>query len=103
MKLKKLSLRVRIFIAMIFLVLVASILITGVTVYQYKEETQDYHKQRLERKEAAIQRHINFVIQETSFEVKTEKIPFIFKDEIYKIATTHNLPINIYDLEGQIL
>jgi len=103
MKLKKLSLRVRIFIAMIFLVLVASILITGVTVYQYKEETQDYHKQRLERKEADIQRHINFVIQETSFEVKTEKIHFIFKDEIYKIATTHNLPINIYDLEGQIL
>lgn len=103
MKLKKLSLRVRIFIAMILLVLLASILITAVVVFQYKEETQDYHKQRLERKESAIQRHINFVIQETSFEVITEKIPFIFKEEIYKIATTHNLPINIYDLEGQIL
>jgi len=103
MKLKKLSLRFRIFIAMIFLVLVASILITGVAVYQYKEETQDYHKQRLERKESAIQRHINFVIQETSFEVKTDKLPFIFKEEIYKIATTHDLPINIYDLGGQLL
>ncbi|MGB1307675.1 MAG: sensor histidine kinase [Oceanihabitans sp.] len=103
MKLKKLSLRVRIFIAMIFLVLLASILITAVAVFQYKEETKDYHKQRLERKEANIQRHISFVIQETSFEVITEKMPFIFKDEIYKIATTHNLPINIYDLEGQLL
>ncbi|MFD2542813.1 ATP-binding protein [Lacinutrix gracilariae] len=103
MKLKKLSLRFRIFIAMIFLVLVASILITGVAVYQYKEETQDYHKQRLERKESAIQRHINFVIQETTFEVKTDKLPFIFKEEIYKIATTHDLPINIYDLGGQLL
>ncbi|MBU2938141.1 GHKL domain-containing protein [Lacinutrix sp. C3R15] len=103
MKLKKLSLRFRIFIAMIFLVLVASILITGVAVYQYKEETQDYHEQRLERKESAIQRHINFVIQETSFEVKTDKLPFIFKEEIYKIATIHDLPINLYDLGGQLL
>jgi signal transduction histidine kinase len=103
MKLKKLSLRVRIFIAMIFLVLLASILITGVAVYQNKEETKDYHEQRLERKEANIKRHIDFVIQETSFEVKTEKLPFIFKEEIYKIASVHDLPINLYDLDGQLL
>ncbi len=103
MKIKKLSLRVRIFIAMIFLVLVASILITGVAIYQSHEEAKDYHKQRLERKEAAVQRHINHVIQETSFEVKTEKIPYIFKEEIYKIANTHNLLLNIYDLEGELL
>lgn len=103
MKLKKLSLRVRIFIAMIFLVLLASILIAAVAIYQYSEETQDYHEQRLERKEKAIQRHINFVINETTFEVKTEKIPFIFKDEIYKIADIHNLQINLYDLEGTYL
>lgn len=103
MKLKKLSLRVRIFIAMIFLVVVASVLITTVAIHQYREETHDYHEQRLERKENAVQRHINFVIQETSFEVKTEKLPFIFKDEIYKIANTHNLVINLYDLQGQLL
>ncbi|MDX1278078.1 HAMP domain-containing sensor histidine kinase [Oceanihabitans sediminis] len=103
MKLKKLSLRLRIFLAMIFLVLVASILITMVSVFQYKEETEDYHKQRLERKETAVKRHISFVIQETSFEVKTEKIPFIFREEIYKIATTHDLPLIIYDLDGQLL
>lgn len=103
MKFGKLSLRVRIFIAMIFLVLLASILIALVAAYQYSEETQDYHKQRLERKETSIKRHINFVIRETSFEVVPEKIPFIFKEEIYKIADVHGLQVNLYDLEGALL
>ena len=103
MNLNKLSLRVRIFIAMILLVLIASILIAGVTIYQYNEEAHDYHKERLERKEENIRRSIDFVIRETTWEVKTEKVPLIFKDEIYKIADIHQLQINIYDLEGGIL
>jgi len=103
--LKKLSLRVRIFIAMIFLVLVASILITGVAVYQYKEETKDYHTQRLNRKEQNIKTHISRVLngRQNTWEVKTENIPYIFKDEIYNIADIHKLEIKLYDLEGTLL
>ncbi len=72
MKLRRLSLRVRIFFAMILLVLIASVLIAAVTIYQYNEEAQDYHRDRLERKEDNIKRHIDFVIRETTWEVKTE-------------------------------
>ncbi|MEL0644245.1 ATP-binding protein [Olleya sp. Ti.3.14] len=103
MKITRLSLRLRIFFAMIFLVLLASILIALVAAYQYSEETQDYHKLRLERKEISIKRHINFIIKETSFEVVPEKLPLIFKDEIYKIANVHGLQVNLYDLEGSLL
>ena len=103
MKIKKLSLRVRIFIAMVFLVVLASILIAVVAAYQYSEETQEYHVKRLERKESSIKRHLDFVIRETSWEVKTEKIPLIFKDEIHKIADVHNLQVNLYDLQGELL
>lgn len=103
MALKKISLRSRIFIAMILLVLLASILIAAVTIYQYHEEAREYHADRLERKEAAIRRSINHVLDETSFEVITEKIPFIFKDEIFSIANIHGLQINLYDLDGQLL
>ncbi|MFD1062479.1 ATP-binding protein [Winogradskyella litorisediminis] len=103
MALKKLSLRARIFIAMILLVLLASILIAVVTIHQYNEEAREYHDDRLERKEAAIRRSIDLVINETSFPVITEKLPFIFKDEIFNIASVHGLQINLYDLEGQLL
>ena len=103
MNLKRLSLRTRIFIGMILLVLMASVLIASVAIYQYKEETKDYHQQRLERKEKAIQSHINFVLKETSYPVTTKEIPLIFKDEIYKIADVHSLQLNLYDLDGTLL
>ena len=105
MNLKKLSLRTRIFLAMIFLVLLASILISWVAIYQYKEETHDYHKERLERKEQSVQTHIKRVLngRQNTWEVKTENIPLIFKEEIYNIADIHKLIINLYDLEGGLL
>ena len=103
MRLNKLSLRVRIFFAMILLVIIASILIAGVTIYQYNEEARDYHKERLERKEKAIISDINYVIRETTYPVETEKVPLIFKDEIYRIAEIHSLRINLYDIDGTLL
>ena len=48
MKLKTLSLRTRIFVAMILLVLLASVLISAVAIYQYKEQSEDYHTERLD-------------------------------------------------------
>ncbi|WP_372754869.1 ATP-binding protein [Mariniflexile sp.] len=105
MKLKKLSLRTRIFLAMILLVLLASILISLVAIYQYKEQSEDYHKERLDRKEENIQTHLKRVLngRQNTWEVKTENIPLIFKDEVYNIADIHKLQINLYDLEGSLL
>ncbi|WBL22462.1 sensor histidine kinase [Zunongwangia sp. HRR-M8] len=105
MKLLKLSLRTRIFISMILLVLGASILIAGVTVYQYKEEAEDYHRERLERKEQAIRENINFVLASTTYVINTENIASIFKQnqKIYEMSQVHEMQINIYDLEGKLL
>ncbi|HNQ28217.1 MAG TPA: ATP-binding protein, partial [Aquaticitalea sp.] len=103
MKTRKLSLRVRIFFAMILLILSASILIAAVTIFQFNEQAQNYHKERLERKEENIKRHIDFVIRETTYPVTSEYIPLIFKDEIHKIADIHRLQVNLYDLEGSFL
>jgi len=100
---KKLTLRNRIFISMIALVLLASILIALVSIFQYREEAKDYDQQRLDRKEKNVRAHINFIIKQTSYPVTTENLPLIFKDEIYKIADIHNLQINFYDLEGGLL
>ncbi|WP_412987611.1 ATP-binding protein [Pontimicrobium sp. IMCC45349] len=99
----KLSLRSRIFFYMILLVVVASILIAGVTIYQYHDQSQDYHKLRLERKESQLVSSINYVLKETTWEKKTENLNYIFKDKIYEIANIHNLNFNIYDLEGTLI
>jgi hypothetical protein len=90
---------------MIVLVLLASILIGGITVLQYKQEAQDYHRERLERKEEAIREHIKFVVESTTYEIKEETVYLILKqdDKIHEISQVHNMPINVYSLDGDLI
>lgn len=88
---------------MILLVLLTSVLIAFVTIYQYNEEAQDYHNDRLDRKEENIKQSIDYTIRETTYPVTTENMPLIFKTEIYKISSIHKLQINLYDLDGGLL
>ncbi|MGJ8665452.1 MAG: ATP-binding protein [Patiriisocius sp.] len=97
------SLRSRIFLSMLLLVVIASILIAVVTVYQYREEAEDYHRDRLERKEENIKQNIDYVLDETTYATETEYIPLIFKEKIYEIKQIHNLELYLYDLEGSLL
>ncbi len=97
------SLRYRIFLSMLLLVIGASILIAVVTVYQYREEAQDYHSQRLIRKETAIRENINYVLETTTYPVETENIALIFKDKIYEIKDIHKLELYLYDIQGNLL
>jgi len=88
---------------MILLVLIASVLILGVTIYQSREQSQDYHRERLERKEEQIKLSVAHVLQETTYPVVTENLGNIFYKEIYRIANVQNQRLNIYDLEGQLI
>ncbi|MAQ74745.1 MAG: two-component sensor histidine kinase, partial [Aquimarina sp.] len=74
MSLSKLSLGTRIFISMTVLVILASILIATVTIFQYKEESEDYHRDRLERKEERIKVAMDNVIRSTTYPVLEENI-----------------------------
>lgn len=88
---------------MILLVLIASVLMAGVTLFQYQEQSQDYHENRLERKEEQILQSISYALRETTYEPTTENLEYIFRDEIYKIADVQNVNFNIYDLEGGLI
>ena len=100
---RSLSLSSRIFFYMILLVILASILIATLTVYQYKEQSQEYHRMRLERKEAQLISSINYVLKDSKLEIKSDNIEEIFSNKIYEISIIHNLAFNLYDLEGQLL
>lgn len=101
---RRISLRLRIFVSMILLVLVAFGLIAGVTIIQYQTEVDEYHRDRLERKEDAVREHINYVLRTTSFDIeRVDNLPVIFREKIFEIANIHNLQINLYDLQGHLL
>src|SRR5690606_23363813 len=100
---RKLSLRSRIFFSMIMLVVIASILIVVVTIYQYREEGKVYHNERLERKEQQVLQSISYTLRETTYPVTAENLGHIFREEIYKIADVQNVNFNIYDLDGDLI
>lgn len=98
-----LSLRNRIFIAMILLIVISTFLMAIVSIYQFKKEAGEYHKERLERKENAIKEHIAYVLENTTYPLSSENLPLIFKDKIYEMADIHNLEINFFDLDGNLV
>jgi len=103
-RINKFSLRTRIFIAMIFIVVIASILIAAVTIYQFNEQAEEYHNRRLERKEEAIKSAITYELErDTINEFETVSLPIILEKKLNEISDIHNLDINIYDLTGELL
>ena len=102
-KISGLSLRIRIFLSMIVLILIASVLLASISIIQFKNEAKEYHQERLENKENAIKEHINYILSTTTYPLTTSNLPLIFKDRIYELADIHNLEINIYGLDGRLL
>ncbi len=98
-----LSLRVRIFLSMIVLIVMASILLASISIIQFKNEAKEYHQERLERNENAVKQHINYVLSTTTYPLTTENLGLIFKDKIHELAQIHNIEINIYSLDGKLL
>lgn len=103
-KFSHISLRIRIFIAMILLVLLASVLIAAITIYQYDEQTKEYNIKRFGRKEDATKHDIEIELKrKTTYAVTTKNLSRIFQDRIYEIATVHKLNISMYDMNGRLL
>jgi len=104
MNINKFSLRTRIFIAMIFIVVMASLLIAAVTIYQYNEQAEDYHVNRLERKEEAIKSAIIYELdRESIMGFESATLPEVLERKLNEISDIHNLDVNIYDLRGKLL
>ena len=106
MNFKNQSLRLRIFLSMILLVLLASVLMAGITVYQYNEEAEEYHQDRLLRKENTLKDQIKYQLKaKTTYPITTENIPLIFKETnfIYELADVHSLEVKLYNFKGEFL
>jgi signal transduction histidine kinase len=102
-KIAMLSLRIRIFLSMIVLIIVASIVLASISIFQFKNEAKQYHQKQLEHKEDAIKENINYVLSNTTYPLIPSNLSLIFKDKIHELSDIHNLEINIYSLDGRLL
>ena len=97
------SLRARIFIALIFLVMVASLLIAGVTIVQYSEQSNTYHEQRLERKENQLKKRLKYLLESTPLDVEAANIAAVFQPHLKETADVLNINFRLYSLSGNLL
>ncbi|MFV0247871.1 MAG: sensor histidine kinase [Tenacibaculum sp.] len=100
---RSISLRTRIFLSMIILVLLSSMLIVYVTIHQYKDQTKGYNQLQFKRKEEATKLNIEIELDKTTYPVSTENLPKIFQDKIYEIASVHKLTISMYNMKGRLI
>lgn len=103
MNFRRLSLRIRIFLSMILLILLTYVFIAFMTIYQYKEQTIDYNIRRFERKENATRLSIKYELDNTTDSLQTKDLYDYFKEPILEIVKVHKVQINFYDLKGKLL
>ena len=88
---------------MLFLTTFSTVLITIVSLIHFRFEAQEYHEERLSRKENAIKEHIDYILQTTTYPLQTKNIKYIFKDRIHELSDIHSLEVNFFDLKGKLL
>jgi len=99
----KISLRNQIFVAMIFLVLLACLLILLATYFQYQNESEDYNLFRLDRKESQLRNQISYLVKTNALENKPDSSWAYFKDDFTAIMKIHNVNFSIFNMEGKAL
>ena len=98
-----LSLRARIFLAMTVIIVATFVLISLITIPQFKTQSEKYHSKRLERKEAQIQRSIAYFSQETSTQLNPKKLDSILSEKIYQVSDVQSVKFSIYSLDGNLI
>jgi signal transduction histidine kinase len=88
---------------MLFLVIVAFALTGAITFYHFKKENEQYHIERLERKEQSIQVSIAYFLAQQRDYQSAEELVSLFDEKICELADVHDMDLNIYSLNGQLL
>ena len=99
-----LTLRVRTFLFMLLIILVAFVLTGTFSLYHFRAENKQYHFERLERKESAIVSHIDYITKE--FQGKNLTNPEwreLLAERLPEISSVHHLDLGVYSKRGEFL
>jgi two-component system nitrogen regulation sensor histidine kinase NtrY len=99
----RLTLRQRIFFSMLLLILVSFALTGAISFYHFKSENEQYHQERLRRKEYAVNESIDYFLSNQPITENTDSIVKLFDNKICELADINNMDINIYGLGGSLL
>jgi len=97
------GLKLRIFLGMLTVVLLA-LASTGVVAYFHAQNQEvEYNNQRLERKEAALSRSLDYVLARHGGMLSVDSVASVFTDHICELADVHHLVFSLYNTDGGLI
>ena len=99
----KISLRTRLFLAMVLLVFTACIMILGATYFQYNAESESYNQFRMDRKEKQLLSQINFLTAKNDLIQSSQKKWMYYKNDFEAVRTILSVDYSVFDIEGNPL
>jgi len=102
-KIPLISLRFRIFISMVILIIATSLLLITISILQYKNVAKEYNQRRIENMENYVKKHIDYMLSTTTYPLTDDNIKLIFRDKIHEISDIQNTEIQIYSLDGNLI
>ncbi len=88
---------------MTLIVVATFVLISLITIPQFKTQSDKYHSKRLERKEAQIQRSIAYFSKEAGEKINTEEFDSILAEKIYEVSDVQSVKFSIYGIDGKLI
>jgi len=99
----KISLRTRLFLAMVLLVFTACLMILGATYFQYDAESESYNQFRMQRKEKQLLSQINYLVSKNDLNAPSQEKWMSFKNDFEAVRTILSVDYSVFDLEGNSL
>jgi len=99
----KSTLRKRIYISMLAIILFSLVVIGITTIIYFNSQNEAYHIERLKRKEHSVIASLTYFFKEAVSSNELNTVSKEFEEELTKLADINNIQINIYELDGDIL
>lgn len=89
--------------SMLTLIFISLLVIGATTIYFFNNQNEEYHIERLERKEKTVIASLNYFLKEFHVDENTDVVSREFEKEIKILADVNNITINIFNTKGDIL
>ena len=99
----KLNLRFRIYMSMLTLIVLSLVIIGATTIYFFDNQNEEYHLERLQRKEATILASLQYFLEDFHVEENTDVVSKEFEKEVKFLSDVNNVALNIFNTKGEIL
>jgi len=99
-----LTLRVRTFLFMLLIILVAFVLTGTFSLYHFRSENKQYHFDRLTRKENAMISHLDYITNEYQGQGLTEsQWRKLLSERVKEVSSIHHLDMGVYSKNGKFI